>query len=44
MRPRPRYAIVLRRLLNWTLPGILPRILDQIIAGFLGLRAAKHAG
>jgi hypothetical protein len=42
-RPRTRYAVVPHRLINWTLPGILPsRVLDQIIAGFLGLRAAKH--
>lgn len=44
-RPRTRYAIVPRRLINWTLPGILPpRLLDQIIGGFLGLRASSHFG
>ena len=41
-RPRTRYAVVPQRLINWTLPGILPpRLLDQIIAGFLGLRASS---
>ncbi len=44
-RPRIRYAVVPRRLINWTLPGILPaRLLDQLIAGFLGLRASSHPG
>ncbi len=44
-RPRTRYAVVPRRLINWTLTGILPpRVLDQLIAGFLGLRATSHPG
>ncbi|HUN59244.1 MAG TPA: hypothetical protein VMU41_14110 [Candidatus Binataceae bacterium] len=43
-RPRTRYTVVPRRLLNWTVPGVLPpRILDQIIAGFLGLRGATRS-
>jgi NAD(P)-dependent dehydrogenase (short-subunit alcohol dehydrogenase family) len=44
-RPGTRYAVVPRRLLNWTLPGILPaRLLDRIIGAFLGLRApSSHA-
>jgi NAD(P)-dependent dehydrogenase (short-subunit alcohol dehydrogenase family) len=38
-RPHTRYAVVRRRFINWTLPGILPsRLADRIIAGFLGLR------
>lgn len=44
-RPRTRYAVVPRRLINWTLPGILPsRLLDQLIGRFLGLRIAKQLG
>jgi NAD(P)-dependent dehydrogenase (short-subunit alcohol dehydrogenase family) len=43
--PRTRYAVVPRRLINWTLPGILPsRLVDQIIAGFLGLRPSSRLG
>jgi NAD(P)-dependent dehydrogenase (short-subunit alcohol dehydrogenase family) len=42
-RPRTRYAVVPNRLMNWTLPGIIPaRLLDQIIAGVLGLRASNR--
>jgi short-subunit dehydrogenase len=42
-RPRTRYAVVPNRLMNWTLPGIMPaRLLDQIIAGVLGLRASNR--
>jgi NAD(P)-dependent dehydrogenase (short-subunit alcohol dehydrogenase family) len=44
-RPRTRYAVVPRRLINWTLPGLLPaRLLDRIIGRFLGLRIAKGHG
>ncbi len=43
-RPRTRYAVVPNRLINWTIPGILPsRMVDRIIAGFLGLRASRRA-
>jgi len=43
-RPRTRYAVVPNRLVNWTIPGILPsRMVDLIIAGFLGLRASRRA-
>jgi len=44
-RPRTRYTVVPRRLLNWTLPGILPaRLLDRIISTFLGMHApSSHA-
>ena len=42
-RPRTRYAIVPRRLINWTVPGLLPaRLLDRLIAGFLGLRPSDR--
>ena len=44
-RPCTRYAVVPRRLINWTLPGMLPaRLLDQIIGRFLGLRVTKQLG
>ncbi len=44
-RPSTRYAVVPQRLINWTLPGILPsRMVDQIIAGFLGLRPSSRPG
>jgi NAD(P)-dependent dehydrogenase (short-subunit alcohol dehydrogenase family) len=44
-RPRTRYAVVPRRLVNWTLPGLMPaRLLDQLIGRFLGLRRAKQLG
>jgi len=44
-RPRTRYAIVPRRLINWTLTGMLPpRLLDRLIAGVLGLRASSYPG
>jgi NAD(P)-dependent dehydrogenase (short-subunit alcohol dehydrogenase family) len=44
-RPRTRYAVVPHRLINWTLPGLLPsRLVDQLIGGFLGLRASSHPG
>ena len=42
-RPHTRYAVVPRRLINWTLTGILPpRLLDRIIARFLGLRPSNR--
>jgi NAD(P)-dependent dehydrogenase (short-subunit alcohol dehydrogenase family) len=42
-RPRTRYAVVPRKLINWTIPGLLPpRLLDRLIAGFLGLRAPSR--
>jgi short-subunit dehydrogenase len=44
-RPRTHCAVVPRRLINWTLPGILPpRLLDQIIGRFLGLRESNQPG
>lgn len=37
-RPRTRYAVVPRRLLNWTVPLALPaRVLDRLIAKRLGM-------
>ena len=43
-RPRTRYAVVPRRLINWTLPGILPaRWVDRLIAGLFGLRPSNRS-
>jgi NAD(P)-dependent dehydrogenase (short-subunit alcohol dehydrogenase family) len=40
-RPRLRYAVVPGRLLNWTLPRLLPgRVVDRLIASGLGMRRA----
>ncbi len=37
-RPRTRYAVVPGKLLNWTLPTLLPRrVVDRLIGGRLGL-------
>ncbi len=37
--PKTRYAVVPGRLMNWTLPGLLPkRTVDGMIAGRLGLK------
>lgn len=41
-KPKTRYAVVPGRLMNWTLPGLLPkRTVDKMIAGRLGL-TRKH--
>ena len=41
-RPKVRYAIVPRRLVNWTLPMLLPkRFVDKIIGKQLGLLGAR---
>jgi len=41
-RPKVRYAVVPQRLMNWTLPRLLPkRLLDQIIGKQLGLAKAR---
>ena len=41
-RPKVRYAIVPQRLMNWTLPMLLPkRVLDKMIAKQLGLAGAR---
>ena len=41
-RPKVRYAIVRQRLVNWTLPMLLPkRVLDKIIGKQLGLIGAR---
>jgi NAD(P)-dependent dehydrogenase (short-subunit alcohol dehydrogenase family) len=38
-KPRTRYAVVINRLTNWTIPRLLPRrVVDRIITGQLGLR------
>ncbi len=38
-KPKTRYAVVPGRLMNWTLPGLLPkRTVDGMIAGRLGLK------
>jgi NAD(P)-dependent dehydrogenase (short-subunit alcohol dehydrogenase family) len=40
-RPRLRYAVVPQRLVNWTLPRLLPaRLVDRLIASALGMRRA----
>ena len=37
--PKTRYAVVPGRLMNWTLPGLLPkRTVDNMMAGRLGLK------
>lgn len=37
--PKTRYAVVPARLMNWTLPGLLPkRTVDGMLAGRLGLK------
>lgn len=42
-RPRTRYAVVPNRLINWTIPGIMPaRMLDQIIGRLFGLRPSDR--
>ena len=42
-RPRARYAVVPRALINWTLPRALPRrLVDRLIGGQLGLRPAAR--
>ena len=42
-RPRDRYAIVPQRLVNWTLPRLLPtRWVDRLIAAAVGLTAAQQ--
>lgn len=42
-KPRFRYAIVPKRLTNWTLPQILPeRMVDNIVAKRIGLRPEDH--
>ena len=38
-KPKTRYAVVPGRLMNWTLPGLLPkRTVDGMMAGRLGLK------
>jgi len=42
-RPKVRYAVVPQRLVNWTLPMLLPkRVLDNLIGKQLGLGAARN--
>jgi NAD(P)-dependent dehydrogenase (short-subunit alcohol dehydrogenase family) len=42
-RPKVRYAVVPQRLVNWTLPMLLPkRVLDKLIGKQLGLGAARN--
>jgi hypothetical protein len=37
-KPRARYAVVPNRLVNWTIPRLLPkRLVDRLIAKQLGL-------
>jgi hypothetical protein len=37
-RPKARYVVLRNRLVNWTLPMLLPkRVLDRVIARALGL-------
>lgn len=44
-RPRARYAVVPQRLLNWTLPRLLPtRLLDRLFASRLGLQRLEAEG
>ena len=41
-KPAARYAVVINKLTNWTIPRLLPtRLVDRIIAGQLGLRPEK---
>jgi NAD(P)-dependent dehydrogenase (short-subunit alcohol dehydrogenase family) len=41
-KPAARYAVVIGKLTNWTIPRLLPtRLVDRIIAGQVGLRPAK---
>jgi NAD(P)-dependent dehydrogenase (short-subunit alcohol dehydrogenase family) len=41
-RPKVRYAVVPQRLVNWTLPMLLPkRLLDRIIGKQIGLAGAR---
>jgi NAD(P)-dependent dehydrogenase (short-subunit alcohol dehydrogenase family) len=41
-RPKVRYAVVPQRLVNWTLPMLLPRrVLDKLMGKQLGLAAAR---
>jgi hypothetical protein len=38
-KPAVRYAVVINKLTNWTIPRLLPaRLVDRILAGQLGLR------
>ncbi|MEJ0048337.1 MAG: SDR family NAD(P)-dependent oxidoreductase [Rhodospirillales bacterium] len=38
-KPATRYAVVINKLTNWTIPRLLPRrLVDRIIAGQLGLK------
>jgi hypothetical protein len=44
-RPKVRYAVVPQRLVNWTLPRLLPkRVLDKIIGKQLSLAGGKRIG
>ena len=41
-KPAARYAVVINKLTNWTIPRLLPtRLADRIIAGQLGLKPEK---
>jgi len=41
-KPATRYAVVINKLANWTIPRLLPsRVVDGIIAGQLGLKPGK---
>ena len=41
-KPAARYAVVINKLTNWTIPRLLPtRLVDRIIAGQLGLKPEK---
>ena len=44
-RPKVRYAVIPNRLVNWTLPRLIPmRILDGLVARFMGIeRRARTA-
>jgi NAD(P)-dependent dehydrogenase (short-subunit alcohol dehydrogenase family) len=41
-RPRVRYAILRNRLLNWTIPKLLPpRVVDRMLAKRIGLQRPR---
>jgi NAD(P)-dependent dehydrogenase (short-subunit alcohol dehydrogenase family) len=42
-RPRVRFAIVPKRLMNWTIPQLIPmRILDKLVAQFFGIKKRRQ--
>jgi NAD(P)-dependent dehydrogenase (short-subunit alcohol dehydrogenase family) len=43
-RPKVRYAVVPNRLVNWTIPQLMPmRMLDKLVAGFMGIKRLRLA-